>query len=173
MSDSAHPLTLWLARASMAFYAAAVLIMASHTVSRTKGFQLWRVLWSVACLLLIVHVLVAFHFDHGWSHMSAWRQTATQTARVTGLHWGGGLYFNYVFLAMWLADVIVLWRRPDSVHSRPHQFVVLAGFFMAVNATVVFGPRWWFWPVTATGLAAFLIYLRTSGSSQRTVSPRR
>lgn len=172
MSDPAHPLTLWLARASMAMYAAAVLMMASHPVSRTKGFHLWRGLWSIACLLLIVHVLAAFHFDHDWSHTSAWQQTATQTARVTGIQWGGGLYFNYVFLAMWLADVIVLWRRPDSAHGRLHRLMVLAGFFMSLNATVVFGPGWWFWPVAATALAALLINFRSSSFRRRTVPPR-
>jgi hypothetical protein len=158
MSDPAHPLTLWLARASMAFYAIAVLISASRRDSSPKKFKQWQAAWSAACLLLIAHVVAAFHFEHHWSHITALQHTAEQTAQVTGINWGGGLYFNYAFLVLWLVDVAFLWRVSEHSHSMLHRVTSLACLFMVVNATVVFGPGWWFWPVAAVGLAAAVIY---------------
>jgi hypothetical protein len=156
MSDPAHPLTLWLARASVAIYAVAVVIAASRCELPPKAFRIWRITWSAACLLLIVHVLSAFHFEHGWSHAAALRHTAVQTARVTGIDWGGGLYFNYAFLALWFLDVVFLWRASGNRLSTLRRVTNLACIFMVFNATVVFGPRWWMGPAVIVGL----IYLQ-------------
>jgi hypothetical protein len=166
MFDPAHPLTLWLARASMACYAAAVLVSVSRRGASPKEFPRWRVLWSMACLLLIVHVLAAFHFEHSWSHTAALRHTAEQTARVTGIDWGGGLYFNYAFLILWFLDVVFLWKNPVNRRSQLRRLTNLACVFMIVNATVVFGPRWWFWPCGAVGLAAIAIRQRSHSETQ-------
>src|SRR5687768_15263236 len=54
-----------------------------------------RWLWTIACLALLAHVTCAFAFYHQWSHAAAYRHTAEQTAAMTGMNWGGGLYFNY------------------------------------------------------------------------------
>ncbi|MGZ0169481.1 MAG: hypothetical protein ACKVHE_07990 [Planctomycetales bacterium] len=152
MSDPAHPLTLWLARASVAFYAVAVTIAASRRESSPQTFRIWRVTWSAACLLLIVHVLSAFRFEHGWSHSAALKHTAEQTARVTGIDWSGGLYFNYAFLALWLLDVALLWGASGNRQSTLRRVTNLACLFMVFNASVVFGPRWWIGPVVIVGL---------------------
>jgi hypothetical protein len=154
MADPAHPLTLWLARASVAFYAAAVLIAVSDRATTERKFRRWRAAWSMACVLLIVHVLAAFHFEHGWSHSAALAHTAEQTARVTGIDWGGGLYFNYAFLVLWLVDAAMLWTVASKVPSRLRRSTDLACIFMVFNATVVFGPRWWIGPVIILGLVA-------------------
>ena len=141
----------------MVSYAVAILLASSRLGSSDKGLQSWRVAWTVACVLLVTHVLAAFHFEHNWNHTAALRHTAEQTARVTGINWGGGLYFNYAFLMLWFVDVAFLWRAPDRTHPRLHQFTNLACVFMVINATVVFGPRWWIWPVTVVGLIAVVI----------------
>lgn len=151
----------------MACYAAALLVSAPRDRILRRKLGLWRNLWSSACVLMTVHVMAAFHWDHGWSHVAALRHTAEQTARVTGIHWGGGLYFNYLFLGMWIADVIGLWRSSAHVDSRFHRFFRLVLVFMAVNATVVFGPDWWFWPVGAVGIATVLIQFRTGISDRK------
>ena len=160
MADPAHPLTLWLARASVAFYVAAMLIAVSRISTTERNFRQWRATWSAACLLLIVHVLAAFHFEHGWSHSAALEHTAEQTSRVTGVNWGGGLYFNYAFLALWLVDVAISWTVAmtrtvaSKVPSPLRRSTDLACIFMVLNATVVFGPRWWIGPVIIVGLIA-------------------
>ena len=160
MAETAHPLTLWLARACVAFYALALLIWGcDRDLTRTR-FSLWRAAWSAACLLLIVHVLAAFHFEHGWSHVAALKHTAEQTARVTGIDWGGGLYFNYAFLILWAFDVGGLWRSHSSRRSALRRATDIACLFMIFNATVVFGPRWWMGPVAAVGLIIVLLRRR-------------
>lgn len=165
MSDPAHPLTLWLARASVAFYAVAVLIAFSNRVSRGRTFRQWRATWSSACLLLIVHVGAAFHFEYGWSHSAAFDHTAQQTARVTGINWGGGLYFNYAFLILWLVDVAILWLSASKPSTILRRSTDIACVFMAFNATVVFGPRWWIGPMIAFGLIAEWLRQRKPGST--------
>lgn len=153
MSEPAHPLTLWLARASVTCYVVAVMIGAASGEASPKTFRIWRATWSVACLLLIVHVLAAFHFEHDWSHAAAFRHTAEQTARVTGFDWGDGLYFNYAFMALWLLDVVFLWRVSGSRPSILRRITDMACIFMVFNATVVFGPRWWMVPALAGALS--------------------
>lgn len=162
MSDSIHPLTLWLARASMACYTAALMVSASRRSSDSRGYRHWRVLWSAACVLLIVHVLAAFHFEHDWSHAHALNHTAKQTARVTGINWGGGLYFNYAFLMLWLADVILVWCREKKSPTTIRRTTDLACIFMVINATAVFGPTWWFWTVAALALLLIVVRYRSS-----------
>ena len=123
---------------------------------RTKA----RWFWTCGCALYVVHVLVAFGFFHDWSHVSAYRHTAAQTAAVTGIRWGGGLYVNYVFTAYWLLDVAAWWRR--GVHApyrSPVYFwtlhVVFA--FMVINSTVVFGPPVWRWIALAVVVLGVLV----------------
>ena len=170
MSDPAHPLTLWLARASVALYAVAILIAVSNGATTGRNYRQWRATWSSACLLLIAHVVAAFHFEHGWSHSAAFDHTAQQTARVTGINWGGGLYFNYAFLILWLLDAAILWFSASKPSSILRRSTDVACVFMAFNATVVFGPRWWIGPMVAFGLIAVWLRQRKSGSANATNS---
>ena len=103
-----------------------------------------RVLWTAACLFYLAHVACAFHFVHGWSQAAAYRQTALTTAAFTGIDWGGGLYFNYLFSLLWLGDVLWWWLWPASFSGRAG-WVATAwhGFFafMAFNGAVVFAEQ--------------------------------
>jgi hypothetical protein len=125
-----------------------------------------RVTWTIACALYLVHVWAAFQFNHGWSHAAAYQHTASQTAQVTGIRWGGGLYFNYVFTAIWIADVSWWWRGLASYRNRSvwinrtiHWFFALMFF----NAAVVFATGFvrWF------GVAATLALVVTAARSLR------
>lgn len=138
-------LTVWV---SVAGYAAGV---AAFALSR--GRRVWdaaaRLAWTVACAALFVHVACAYHFYHGWSHGSAYLDTARQTDDVVGLDWGGGLFINYALLVGWLLDVAWWWaaglgsyrRRPWALVAAWHGFLL----FIIFNATVVFktGPARW------------------------------
>jgi len=101
-----------------------------------------RLAWTIACLALLIHVALAYHFYHHWSQDSAYRETARQTAEVTGLEWGGGVYINYVLIACWVLDVVWWWRRGlESYRSRSAILTVIWQaflIFMIFNATVVF-----------------------------------
>ena len=91
----------------------------------------------------------AYHFYHNWSQAAAYRETARQTAEVTGLVWGGGLFINYALIIGWVVDV-ALWRLRglDAYRNRPRWLAVAWQgflFFIIFNATVIFktGPLRW------------------------------
>ena len=92
-------------------------------------------------LLCAVHIVIGMGHHHHWSHASALEETARQTASVYGVEWGGGVYVNYLFVALWLA---YLWRWWTPAGDAVPQSAALiwglrAFFFMVIfNATVVF-----------------------------------
>src|SRR5262249_37153849 len=81
-------LTQWTIRlALLALVARLVCDLVQPHVSRQR-MEISRWLWTAGCALLWVHVGLAFHFYHHWSHRAALLQTARDTAAVTGLAWG-------------------------------------------------------------------------------------
>jgi hypothetical protein len=104
-----------------------------------------RVVWTIGCAALWLHIAAAFHFIHDWSHANAVRETAGQTRELTGWDFGGGVYVNYAFAILWLWDAAFWWRRAADVPQSPARvWAIHAVFaFMMVNATVVFGPAYW------------------------------
>ena len=117
-----------------------------------------RLAWTAACAALLAHVACAFHSYHGWSHGSAYLDTARQTNEVVGLNWGGGLYINYAVMTGWVLDVTWWWlgglgsyrRRWWSLTVAWHAFLL----FIIFNATVVFksGPTRWAGLVICSGV---------------------
>ena len=101
-----------------------------------------RVFWTVGCGLLAVHVLLAFHTAHGWSHAHAVRQTADRTAELTGVRSGAGVYLNYLFIVVWAADAAHWWREGHAGYWARRRAVMVAVhgflFFIVFNAAVVF-----------------------------------
>ncbi len=108
-----------------------------------------RTAWTAGVISLIAHVACAYHYYHNWSQAAAYRETARQTAEVTGLNWGGGLFINYALIIGWVADV-ALWRlrglaayrnRPGWLAAAWQGFL----FFIIFNAAVIFktGPLRW------------------------------
>lgn len=116
-----------------------------------------RVVWSLGCLLFVLHVGCAFQFYHHWSHASAFRTTADETQAMMGIAFGGGIYFSYLFLALWIADVVWLWSLAPTAAATPWWRVLLHAylFFIAFNGAIVFeaGPTRWF-GLAACGLLA-------------------
>jgi hypothetical protein len=112
-----------------------------------------RALWTSGAGLTLVHALAVFHYNHQWSHAAALAHTAQQTAALTGLHWGGGLYVNYAFIALWVGDAVLWWRDRPSYErrSRASRDALLALFvFMFVNGGIVFASG----PARAIGILA-------------------
>jgi hypothetical protein len=116
----------------------------SAGASPTSG----RTAWTAGAVAALVHAILAFHVHHAWSHAAALADTARQTAAVTGLDWGGGLYVNYAFVGLWTADVAWWWLAPASYPHRPawlDRAVRLFLWFMFLNGAFVFvrGPMRW------------------------------
>ena len=160
-------LTVWLALCGYAVGASLLLIAKNrphlHTCAR------WA--WTLGCAFFLAHVVCAFAFFHGWSHAAAYRETARQTAELTGLRWGGGLFLNYLFAAGWLAHVLWWWFAPASfAHRSPRLTAVWQGFlfFMVFNGTIVFGKGSvrWFGAANCAGLAT-LWWMTRHGSTRK------
>ena len=99
----------WSARLAIACYVVRLLIDVARPTGRiARRTACWS--WTVGCGLLVIHVLIAFATVHGWSHRAAFDHTAVRTEEVTGIDWGGGLFFNYAFTLIWIADVAAWWR---------------------------------------------------------------
>lgn len=156
-------LTRWTIRLAVACYLARALLdlSSARDGGRAGSARNARRLWTAGCVLYLLHVLCAFGFYHEWSHDLAYQHTAQQTAALTGLHWGGGLYFNYAFTAIWLADLAAWWSRGVRFPYRSAVYFwtlhcVFA--FMVFNATVIFGPPLWRWIAPFIFLAALAAY---------------
>ena len=108
---------------------------------RPPAWRASRVCWTLGIGLLVLHSAAAFHVRHRWSHADALASTAAQTAALTGWAWGGGLYVNYAFIAVWAADAIWWWAEPASYPVRTGRWraaVTVAFLFMFANGAVVF-----------------------------------
>jgi len=146
VSPAAEFLTLWSVRLAMAALAASLAIrFTAGTVPTIRRLRLAAALflWSVGCVLQVVHVASAMGFYHAWSHGAAYAHTAKQTAEMTGLNWGGGLYLNYLFTALWIGDAAWWWFDKVSYERRSAWIDGgVLGFmsFMAVNGAIVFAP---------------------------------
>ena len=142
MGELLTRVTIWLA---LGLYAAAQ-VARRRRAAATSGAGLW--LLTSGWGLYIAHVLLAFDVHYDWSHGTAYAETATQTEALTGWRWGGGLYVNYLFSAVWGVE-LCWWRwTPESYERRAHwaELAMRAFFlFMIVNGAVVFvsGPQQW------------------------------
>ena len=139
----------------------------STAISRLDSVA--RVVWTIAVISLIAHFIFAFQFYHAWSHDSAYRDTARQTEEITGLNWGGGLYINYAFLAIWTADVAWWWLAGlSSYRARPWPLTIIwHGLLILIifNASVVFENGIVRWLGLAICISLFLTW--TLIASQR------
>ena len=68
-------------------------------------------------LIFLIHVALAFHLVHHWSHQHAW----DHTQQISG--YGDGLYLNYAVVVVWTLDVMWWWLRPGSYLQRPRWLV--------------------------------------------------
>jgi hypothetical protein len=114
-----------------------------------------RDLWVLGAALAWLHVGLAFHFRHGWSHASAFAETARQTEELIGWKVGAGVFVNYAFLAVWGIDALWWGLRPLRFAERPplldaavRSFLV----FMFVNGAIVFGHG----PIRVLGILSVL-----------------
>ena len=128
----------------------ALSLYASSQVARPSRTGRW--LSAAGCALFAVHVVLAFAVHYGWSHGTALRETAAQTEALTGVRTGSGLYVNYLFGLIWLAELWWWTRAETSYRTRPAwvEITVRVFFlFMIVNGAVVFVG----WPQRWLGLA--------------------
>jgi hypothetical protein len=145
-------LTSWTIRLALVCYALYVASML--TTAGRKQPHVARAIWTAGCGLFLVHVACAFHFYHHWSHAAAWQKTADETEQLLGVAFGEGIYFSYMFLVLWLLDVVWLWAG-DSPQSRS---AGSATCVPACQAAAVPTPSW------RLAVHAFLLFIAINGA---------
>lgn len=148
-------LTSWTIRLALVGFAAVLAWRVSGKPASPVTAHRWRWVWTLSCLSFVLHVISAFHFHHHWSHQHALADTAEQTQQLLGWAFGEGLYFSYLFLVVWVADVAWWWLHEASYHRRPRWLggaIQLYLLFIAFNGAVVFKSG----VVRYAGLAAAL-----------------
>ena len=145
-TDIGDSLTRNTVRLALASYAAALGLMMRlesadwFAISRFGRLARWFWTWAVVCF--VVHVAMAFHFYHHWSHADAFARTRAISGN------GNGILVSYAFTLLWLADVSWWWIRPQTYARRSSGIDrTLHGFmlFIVFNGMVVFANgaiRW-------------------------------
>lgn len=106
--------------------------------------ELARWPYAAGCYVYLLHVAVAFHAGHGWSHAAA----VDHVERESGF--GPGLFVSYLFTLVWVIDAGWCLIELDCYRSRPLWLTrTIHGFmaFVIFNATVVYASgtvRWGF-----------------------------
>jgi hypothetical protein len=133
-------LTIWIALAL--FVAGETGRSFARRQSPPPAWAWWA--FTFGLVLAIVHTLLSFDIVHNWVHDDAVRATAMQTEAMFGVSVGWGVYVNYLFLGVWLADAW-WWRASPSGYIRPAAITwSLRAFYMIIlfNAAVIFAAGW-------------------------------
>ncbi len=145
----------WTIRLALAFYFGAAGLMLTLTSpldwsARTLPGGYARVLWTLGFVTYAVHVALAMHHYHHWSHAHAFEHTR----QVAGI--GEGIYVSHLFGLLWGMDVAWWWLDPERYAARNRALGLGLHAFMAFiwfNGTVVYEQgviRW-------AGLATFVM----------------
>ena len=132
---------IWTIRLAVAAYLFRISMILGRKSSKVSATERW--IWTVGAAFSVAHLVFAFSHVHGWSHEHAVQHTAEATERMIGIKNGQGVWVNYVFTIVWLADCLRLWRLSgQESHGSRWLDRVIHGFlaFVVLNATVVFGP---------------------------------
>jgi hypothetical protein len=138
-ADSGDDRTRHTVRLALFYYGVATTLLpwlrGQDWMARSGRGRLARWLWTFAWLTYLVHLAMAFHFAHHWSHADAVRHTEA----VSGF--GAGIYVSHFFTLAWTVDVAWWWLMPVHYARRPaaigwcwQAFMV----FVIFNATVVY-----------------------------------
>ena len=125
-------------------------LSAADWTATTAAGQLARWCWTIAWACFLVHLVMAFHYYHHWSHADAFERTR----RVSGL--GEGIYISYAFMVLWSADVLFWWLRPTRYAARSpwiDRTLHVVMLFVVFNSMVVFESGFIRW----TGVAMFAV----------------
>jgi len=167
--DPGDALVRYTVRLSLAYYTAAATLMLLLRPEEWRPAgrgRLARWCWSLAWAAYLVHLALAFHFAHHWSHADAMEHTERRSG------FGPGIFLSHLFTLAWTADVLGWWLRPAGHATRPRWLDwALHGFmaFIIFNATVVYedGPIRWAGLLLFAELAAVAAYRWRRNTSRR------
>lgn len=130
-----------------------------------------RWIWPVACAAFMLHVAVAFHDAHHWSHGEAFHHVE----EVSGF--GPGIFVSYFFTLVWIADAFWMTAAPASYFRRPRvvtRGVHLFMIFIIMNGTIIYenGPTRWVSAAVLVGLLVEFIRIQGQPLGGGLTSPR-
>ncbi len=150
LGDDRVRCTIRLALLYYGLAAALMLALDSSAWQAASAIRLSRWLWSLALVAYLVHVGLAFHYYHHWSHADAY----ARTDRIT--NFGPGIYVSYLFTLLWTLDVAWWWLAPVRyTQRRPWLGWLLHSFlaFVIFNGSVTFAAG----AVSWVSLGMFLV----------------
>jgi hypothetical protein len=156
-------LTRHTVRLSLLFYVSALTLLLLRRGATPTDTARIRLLWTLAWATYLVHLAMAFHYYHGWSHEHAIEHVRQRSG------WGNGIYVSHLFTIVWTADVALWWLSSQGYASRPAWITRLLHAFMlfiTFNATVVYEAGFIRW--AGIGIFVWLgccLALRTRGDS--------
>lgn len=68
---------------------------------------------------LAIHAFIAFDNFHNWSHEMAWIAMELRTAEFLPVQSGAAVYLTYLYLALWVAEVLWSWVAFTGWQRRP------------------------------------------------------
>ncbi len=154
-------------RLALLYYAAAASLMIflrpADWTARTAPGAAARWFWTLSWAAYLIHLGMAFHHYHHWSHAAA----VEHTREVSGF--GEGIYVSHFFTLAWTADVLFWWLLPGRYARRaPWVGRVLHAFmlFVIFNAMIVFetGPIRWAGVALVTELAVLWLWRRRTAA---------
>jgi hypothetical protein len=165
-------LTRMTVRCSLTWYALAtsMMLFLGRDDWRADAWRGWlaRWCWTWGWVAYVVHLGMAFHWFHGWSHARAMEHVRM----ASGV--GEGIYVSHLFTLWWTADLAWWWLAPGAYAERSRWFDgLLHGFmlFMVFNGTIVYETGF----IRGAGIGLFallslLMALRVAGLK---VAPKR
>jgi hypothetical protein len=137
--DPGEALTRNTARLALLGYGPAVALILSmrrpESLARSGRGRLARWFWTLGLAGYLVHLVVAFHYYHQWSHVRAMQHVEEASG------FGPGIFCSHLFTLLWAADVLWWWLRPAGYARRPawiggslHGYLA----FITFNGTVVY-----------------------------------
>lgn len=144
--------TAWLA---VFLFLAALLFKPALGVQHPRERRARR-LWTAGCAVYLIHFLLGFQGYYDFSHEAAEVVMAQTTYDIANVRWGGAIYANYLFTALWLADVLWWQIKPAAYAARPawlNRAILVFLCLPTLCGAVLFTPN----PLRWLALAAFLL----------------
>lgn len=125
--------------------------------------RLAGLVWITGAFCSLIHAVATMGLIHQWSHQAAVVDTAERTESMLGISVGVGIYFNYLFVALWLLDAgwLVFFRESYGLRSKWIRRVIYGYLlFIGFNGAVVFVTGWFRWFSGLLFAMLFLVWLR-------------
>lgn len=86
--------------------------------------------FTASAIPLLIHAAISFDNFLNWSHEMGVVTMEMRTAEFLPVQTGAAIYLTYLFLIIWLLEVVVSWAAFDAWRCRPRWFDALVQFFL-------------------------------------------